>query len=178
MRISQDLAQQIAFKLTQGSRDNADLFRKEYQELVTQFYEQQTPVEVKKTFDTHPEWFSTRQRVDFSGQGFRYEQVTTTRSVICNQGQIATLPLTAKIADRLTKAKNKYEKADKECKALKDETETALINLRTFTRIRENIPAAIPFLPPPMSNALVVNVDSLNKKLNHQPAVKKAVANN
>lgn len=178
MRISQDLAQQIAYKLTQGSRDNADSFRVEYRELATAFYEQQTPKEVIAMKDLHPDYFQTRQRVDFAGHGFRYEQVTSTRSVICNAGQTANLALTPKIADKLTKAKAKWEKADKECQALKAETETALLNLRTFARISENIPAAIPFLPPPMSNALVVNVDSLNKKLKHQPAAKKVAVNN
>lgn len=98
--------------------------------------------------------------------------MTVESPVICNSGNTdATLTLTDAIATKLTKAKRKWEKAYADCQELKKETEQALINLRTFKNIRENIPEAGPFLPPPMSNSLVVNVESLNKKLAHQPAV-------
>lgn len=47
--------------------------------------------------------------------------------------------------------------------------------LKTHKNIAENLPEAVPFLPPPMSNALVVNFSSLQKKLNKQPEVSKQV---
>lgn len=177
-RISQDLASQIAFKLTAKSRAAADLLKKEYQSLVYELYLEETPAEIKKMFTKYPEWFYTRQVVSFFGHGFRFESVTVEKPVIVNtSNRDANLTLTDAIANKLTKFKRKYEKADADCKELKRETEQALINLRTFQRIRENIPEAAPFLPPPMSNALVVNVDALNKKLAGQPkAIEKAVS--
>ncbi len=172
-RISQDLAGQIAFKLTQKSRTAAELLHKEYRQLVEDAYNAQVPKMVTDTFAKHPEWFNTRTRVDFSGHGFRWEQVQTSNAVICNGGQNANLELTDKLATQLFKAKEKWRKADEAVKELQKETDQALINLRTFKNIRENIPEAAPFLPPPMSNSLVVNVDSLNRKLARQPDVKK-----
>lgn len=168
-RISQDLANQIAFKLTAKSRAAADLLKKEYQALVHQLYLDQIPAEVKKALAKHPEWFYTRQTVGFSGHGFRYEKVNVPIPVVCNSGSDANLTLTDEISSKLTNAKRKWEKADSGCNDLKKETEQALINLRTFKNIRENIPEAAPFLPPPMSNSLVVNVDDLNRKLSQQP---------
>lgn len=169
-RISQDLASQIAYKLTSKSRAAAEVLRKEYRDLVLQFYLEETPNAIKKTFELFPEWFSTRRTVALTGHGFRYEKVNVDIPVICNAGSgDAHLTLTDDIANKITKAKMKWEKADAECNDLKKEVETAMINLRTFQRIRENIPEAARFLPPPMSNALVVNVDSLNKKLSQQP---------
>lgn len=67
------------------------------------------------------------------------------------------------------KIKRELEKAEQEYKQLFSETENALLALKTQKNIRENLPEAIPFLPPPISNSLVVNFASLQKKLNKQP---------
>lgn len=105
MKISKDLAGQIAFKLTENSRLAAEVINKEYQELVTLAYESQTPQLVKDCFKKHPEWHYTRQTLCFSGHGFNYERVSTTRPIICNAGTDASLALTAKSAEILLKAK-------------------------------------------------------------------------
>jgi hypothetical protein len=175
MRISQTTAEQISYKLTEKSRIAADELHKEFRELITVLYEEETPEAIKKAFSEYPDWFYTRSNIEFTGHGFRWESIAPTRPVICNKDNHAHLTLTAKISEKISKAKTRYDKANQEYKALRKETETALLNLRTSNNIKENIPAAIPFLPPPMSNALVVNVDSLNKKLNRQPEVKKPV---
>jgi len=172
-RISKELAAQIATKLTEKSRIAAEELKKEYGQLAYEMYDAQTPKEVKDTFKKHPEWFYTRTRIDFSGHGFNYESVVCPNPVICNGGTNANLNLTAKLASQLTAASRKYEKAYDAYKQLKRETETAIINLGTHARIKENFPLAAPMLPPPMSNALVCNFDSLTKRLQKQPEVKK-----
>lgn len=175
MRISKDLAGQIAYKLTEKTRIAMDAVKKEYGLLATEMYEATIPEAIKAAHKKHPEWFYSRGTMHFSGHGFNFERVTTERQVICNSGTDANLTLTAKTATTLMAAKRKYEKAEAEYKALKKETETAFINLGTYARIREHIPAAAPMLPPPMSNALVCNFDSLNKRLEKQLSDKKTV---
>lgn len=172
-RISQDLARQIAHKLVKKSDEVVTLLRKEYEEMVLVGYQNQTPAEVKKCFKSHPEWFYTKNTVKLHGHGFNWEWVNTGEYVICNKGSECFLELTDALATRLSKAKSKWEKAKNERDKLIKETEHALINLRTYKNIREAMPAAAPFLPPPITNAIMVNVDSLNKKLAHQPEVKK-----
>lgn len=176
MRITKDLANQIAFKLTEKSRLVVEAEKIAYQTLVTELYEKETPTAVRECFAKHPEWFSTRSNISFSGHGFRWESIKSIRRVIPNIEGDARLTLTQKIADQLHKAQQKFEKADKFYKDLKQETETALVNLGTYKRIEENIPEAKKYLPPPMSNALVVNMDSLNKKLAKQPEIKAVTA--
>lgn len=175
--ISRTVAEQIAYKLTTKSKASADALQKEYQEIVTKLYEAQTPKSVKDCDKKHPEWFYKRGTVNFRGHGFSYENVTTTRQVICNGGTNANLELNPEIAKQIVVAKNKWEKALDDYKNLKRETENALIALKTHKNIREHLPEAAQYLPPPMSNALVVNFDSLKKRLERQPETnQKAVA--
>lgn len=176
-RISNDLAGQIAQKLTEKSRLAAEKLHVEYRELVTVFYESQTPDAVKKCFKDNYEWFSTRSSVNLDGHGFRWNQVSTTRPIICNNDSSANLKLTAKIADQITASKRKWEKAKEKYENLKTEAKQALLTLKTFNNIRKELPEAAPMLPPPMSNALVVNFSSLKKQLAAQPEIKKETVN-
>ena len=170
--ISKDLAEKIATKLTEKSRAAVDRLYADYKSVVTEMYEDQTPQLIKDVYKKHPEWFYKRQQVYFTGHGFNYERVTTTQSVICNNGTDAHLDLNSKLADKITSAKRKWDKAKKEYELLKDETRQALLTLKTFNNIRKELPEAAPMLPPPISNALVVNFSTLKKQLAKQPDIK------
>lgn len=172
-KISNELAKQIAIKLTEKSRIVADKFHVEYRELVTELYEEQTPQEVKAALKKFPDWIYTSGSVKLNGNGFNFEWVSTTRNIVSNGNNL--LNLTSKIADKITAAKRKWEKAKKQYECLKDETKQALLALKTTNNIRKEIPIAAPMLPPPMSNALVCNFDSLKRRLINQPEVKKEI---
>lgn len=174
-RISKELAKQVSIKLTEKSRMAADELHTVYREIATSMYEDQTPKEVKDCFKKNAEWFYTRSSISLDGHGFRWESISATRPVICNNNQNATLELNSKNSTVLINAKRKWEKAKDEYKKLQKETETAIINLGTHARIKENFPLAEPMLPPPMSNALVCNFDSLTKRLQKQPEPKQKV---
>jgi hypothetical protein len=175
MRISKELARSIALKLTEKSKLKADACKNEYGQLVYDIYDSTVPQEVKDMYKKHPDYFEIRGYVKFNGHGFKYEEVKVPLPVISNNTRYSQcdLKLTAAIADKLMKEKRKYEKAVKDYKDLFNETETALIALRTFKQIEQNIPAAKPFLPPPMSNALVCNFDKLNSRIDNQPEIVK-----
>ncbi len=170
--ISKELAGQIAFKLTEKSRIAADNLHVEYRELVTVAYEAQTPKEVKDCFKKNPDWFYTKATISFNGHGFQWESVTGTRQIIANGGTSANLTLNNKISDQLQKAKRTWDKAKDKYKDLKVETTNALLALKTHANIRKEFPEAIPMLPPPISNALIVSFDSLRHKIKNQPEVK------
>lgn len=172
-RISQDLADQIAAKLTKKSFDAVKELRKEYEDLVLVTYQSQVPDEVAGCFKKHHDWFTTTTSVQLDGHGFRYEYVDVHESVLCNAHRGAIIKMTSALADIFTKSKRKWQKAKEEAENLNRETRTALINLRTYKNIREAIPEAAPFIPPPITNAIAVNVSALNKKLATQPDAKK-----
>lgn len=166
--ISKDLASQIAYKLTEKTKIVCDNLHLQYKNLVLEFYEKQTPKEIKELRLKYPDWLYTTRRISFSGHGFRYEEVVAVSSVVTNSHQNAILELTSAIADKIIKSKRKYEKAKEQYEQLKSETNQALLTLKTFSNIRKELPQAIPFLPPPISNSLVINLDPLKTKLDKQ----------
>jgi len=172
-RISNDLAGQIALKLTEKSRILSDNLHLEYRELITQVYESQTPTEIRELYKKYPEWFYTRTAIIIDGNGFRWEKPSSTRPVIQNNQTDAKLLLSPKVSEKILASKRKWEKAKAEYDDLRAETKQALLTLKTFSNIRKELPEAAPLLPPPLSNSLIVNFDSLHKKLSKQPDVAK-----
>jgi hypothetical protein len=170
--LSQMVIENIAEKMTERSKKHSEVMLKEYQELATLLYDAQVPDEVKKCFKNHPDYIETTRTVYLDGHGFNRETVSLSKQAPATSGYHETLKLTAAIADKLIKAKRKWEKARDEYKDLYNETKSALLALKTHKNIRENLSEAIPFLPPPMSNSLVVNFNSLQKKLKKQPEIK------
>lgn len=172
-RISNELATQIAFKLTEKSRIAADALHVQYRELVTVIYESQTPDEVTICLKKYPDWISTIGGIKLNGHGFNWEYISATRHIICNNGSNSSgiLKMTDKNSKQIMEAKRKWDKAKEKYENLKSESKQALLALKTFNNIRKELPQAAPMLPPPMSNALVCNFTSLKSKLNNQPEV-------
>lgn len=170
-RISNELAGQIAFKLTEKSRIAMEKLHVDYKELVTSLYEKQTPEDVSECFKKHPDWIYTENKVKLDGHGYNYEWVTSTRPVISNSYGDCVMKMTDKNSKQITAAKQKWQKAKEKYEDLKSESKQAILVLKTFNNIRKELPMAAPMLPPPISNALVCNFTSLKSKLNHQPEV-------
>lgn len=175
--LSKMVIENIASKMTEKSKKYADKLKKDYQELVTTFMESQVPDEIKKCFKNHSEYIETTSSAYLDGHGFNRESVALNKQVPAKSSYHEQLNLTSAIADKIIKAKRKYEKAKEEYEQLYQETESALFALKTGKNIRENLPEAIPYLPPPMSNSLIVNFDTLQKRLNKQPEMKETATN-
>ncbi len=172
-QLSKQVIEQIAHKLTEKSKKYVDQCEKELKEIVTEMYIQQVPIEVMKVFKTHCEYVETTQCLYLDGHGFNRENISMTRQLPAMSNYNQKLNLTAVIADKIMKVKRKKEKAKEDYKNLVTETEAALYALKTAKNVRENLPEAAVYLPPPMSNALIVNFNTLQKKLNKQPEVLK-----
>lgn len=173
--LSKMVIESIATKMTEKSRKYVDQLLKDYQTLATEIYETQIPDEVKKCFKTHSEYIQTTESLYLDGNGFNRVSASMTKRLPAKSEYSQRVKLTSITADKLIAAKIKYEKAQDDYKQLRLETESALYALKTGKNIRENFPEAIPYLPPPMSNSLVVNFSSLQKKLVKQPDIKKEV---
>lgn len=175
--LSKDLAKQIAKKLTQKSKDNVDFLLREYQQGVADAYEVSLPNDVLVFYKKYSKYTNSVLSIRMYGNGFNHEVVNIFKSLPNDDNSYyATFEPNAKVAEKLVKAKQKYEKAKKEYNILLEESEQALLTLKTYNNIRKELPEAAPYLPPPLSNALVVNFDSLKKRLNKQPEIKKEVA--
>lgn len=148
----------------------------EYRELVTSSYEETIPEDVKKCFKKHPDWFTSNCSIKIHGNGFDWEYLSATRPVISNENQRGKLEPNSKLAEKIIRVKNKWQDAVEKYKKLMKESEAALLTLKTYNNIRKELPIAASMLPPPMSNALVCNFESLKKKLSTQPEEKKVAA--
>lgn len=166
--ISKDLAGQIAIKLTSKSSEYKEGLYEDFRNLAVLAYRESIPDEVMAMFKKYPDYIETTEGVRLDGNGFSREYV----SMIGQLPGTGNFKLSVKWAEKITTAKRKYEDAKKKYGELRRETESALLALKTINNIRKELPAAAPFLPPPISNALVCNFDSLKKKLQKQPEVK------
>jgi hypothetical protein len=172
-QLSKQVIEQIALKMTEKSKKFVDACEKELKEVVTEVYAATIPAEVMKVFKTHCEYVETTQSLYVDGNGFNREDFTMTKQLPSTSGYSTKLKLTATTADQILKVKRKRDKAREDYKNLVQETESALSALRTHKNVRENLPEAAAYLPPPMSNALVVSFDSLQKRLRKQPDISK-----
>jgi len=175
-KLSKQVIESIAEKMTAQTEKAVKQLETDYKELVTSLYEQQIPQAVKTFAKQYPLWIHFINSVKLDGHGFNWEYVSTTRPVIKPETGHSLLNLDAKIAAKIKTTYNKWVDAKKQYKLLVAETVQALSALGTHNRIKENLPEAAPYLPPPMSNALVVNFGSLQKKLKAQPDTKKIAA--
>ena len=144
--------------------------------MTTIFYEEQIPEKVKSLFKTNPDYVITTSSVYADGNGFNRESISLSKALPSVSGYNTRITLSAAQADKLVKAKRKFEKAKEDYEVLLRETQSALLALKTEKNVRENLPEAVPFLPPPMSNSLVVNFKSLQDRLNKQPDAKETVS--
>lgn len=173
--LSKMLIEQIAEKMTVQSKKYYKSLYEEMTKVVTAVYVDTIPEEVKKCFKTYPDYVETTSSVYLDSHGFSRKSLSLTKQHPATSSYHVPLHLTAITADRIMKVMRKWEKAQEDYKTLVQETESALYALKTNKNIRENLPEAVPYLPPPMSNSLVVNFNSLQKKLNKQPVVAESV---
>lgn len=174
-RISKDLAWDLARKLTSGSESAIELLRAEFEEAVTCAYEAQIPDDIKELSKRHPDWFQHVEDIRLDSSGFASTYVNLTRPVIAFHGKGQFPGLNNSISAPLVKMNHKIMNADKKYKTLKRETQQALLALKTHANIIKHFPNAAPLLPRQMSLSLVVNFDSLKRRLNQQPEIPEAV---
>ncbi len=172
MRISKELAEKIAYKMTLVTYEKVKELKEAFCYAVTELYKKEIPAEVAELFKKYPSYVNTNSQIRLNGNGWNYEHVNLAENVPSDNNGYDTLVPTSKQSDALKKLKHQYEDAQKAYKKLLSDTENALLMLRTFARIKEQLPEAEKYLPPPMSNALVVNFENLQDRLKKQPVTK------
>lgn len=169
MRITKEIAYNVALGLTNKSKKACEKLETEFQLAVVCAYDQQIPDLVKSTFKKFPEWFARTDYITLRGHGFNHESVFLKKQAICNNGSnSAFLAMDDEIGSALQMKRNAHAKARKKYSELLNETAQTLMDLRTYKRISEVFPSAMPFLPKEMSTSLIVNIDSLLLKLDRQ----------
>lgn len=169
-RISKELAAIIAGQLVAHKYAAIEQLKKEYNTFIFDTFQEQTPKEVKDFFKKFPDYFEIESHINFTGHGFRWEQVYISDTeekapIIANKDNKAMLTLDKSLASQISKRLHAIEKAEDQYKKVKGEIRMALINLRTYKNITDKFPEAAEHLPKISVPAVIVNIEGLRKKI-------------
>ena len=160
--ITKTMAAEVAKKLTEKKAESSAAAKTELQRAFTEMYEQKVNPEILKLYAKHPSYFNRRTDFQVSGNGLSYEWFETTKEMPCANAQFKP---DADQAEELIKLKGVKDARDSELRKLRYELETVLWSLRSYKKIAEFLPEAVPFLPQKITTALAVNVSDLRQRL-------------
>jgi len=164
-RITKEIAHQVALKLTSKKFEECLKLIEELAVETFKLYSNTVPKEIVELSKKFPDYFNFSEHLNVTGNGFSYDQIKISeKSVVksCNK-YFTPSPQDAKV---LMAIKNKIDDARKSYKDLVFEIENLVYHLRTYAKVTEQFPEAVPFLPnKAITNALAINIDDIRKKL-------------
>lgn len=164
MNISKTTAHEVAKKVTEKKKQVIDDLQIEFSEHLEAIYKKQIPAGVLSEFGKNKAYFKTTSSTSIVGEGFDFRRENFTKNLPYKDNNAITKPSPEEAAV-LIKISNGIDNLKKEYEQTRKEVEAALISLRTYKRIEENFPEAFLFLPKQQNTALVVNLESLRRKL-------------
>lgn len=167
-RITKQLAEQVAIKLTEDKKANIKLLKDKLKTIATEHYLKTIPKEVKDFYKKHPKYTKQTSYVNLVGAGLEYNHTDIDNSP--HNGNSNQVKVTNEEANIVVDVQRLIEDAQKEYRDLVSEIEIALLGLRTFKNVQEKFPEAYEFLPEISYNtSLAINLKDVRCKIN--PAV-------
>ena len=163
-RITKELANRIAEKLISKQLEEVKKLNFEFEEKVYLAILKTIPKEVMDCYEKNPDFFNTTRSFYMYGKGWHSETIASSKKLPKNNFFSAE-KLNEADSNKLLKERQLIDDKKLEAKKLLKEIEVALYSLRTYTRISEHLPEAIPFLPSATSTALQVNLSDIRKKI-------------
>jgi hypothetical protein len=160
--ITKQISSDIAEALSKFKKEEYNKARLRTQIVFTEMVLQELPPTVKDTFAKFPGYFAARKSRQLHGNGCSYQYIDTTTVLPCSNSTFSPTPEQAKV---LLSHLAKEQTAKKAWEDLHREIENTLSSLKTYKRISDYFPEAIPYLPEKTSTALSLNIDSLRQKL-------------
>jgi hypothetical protein len=164
-RITKEIAKEVALKLTSKKFEEYQVLIEELSLKTFELYSATIPKEIIESSKKFPDYFDFSHHLNVTGNGFSYDQIKISeKSVVKSSNKYYTpQPQDAKA---LMAVKNKIEDARKSYKDLVFEIENLVYHLRTYAKVAEQFPEAVPFLPnKAITTALAINIDDIRKKL-------------
>lgn len=159
IRITKDEAKAIAKVLTSGLKNKLEQIDKERKEVAYKYFLSLVPQPVLSLYEIHKDYF---KKLDTSVYVDGKWYFSIKFDVPFNGDQTIK---DEKVKEQLTKLQNQYEKAEKQKHELVTNLQEAIYNLRTYKRISEEFPEAIPFLQKKPNTELQINLNSLREQL-------------
>jgi len=161
-RITKIAADKVALILTTKKQKQVTDAKVAVNEYITKLYEATIPKVIIDGFAKFPDFFKKSGILYIGGTGIqRWESVNITKSL---PNPDKTFELKQEQAEKFIKLKREHEKQTTEYEKLKLDVETAVFNARTYKRIAELFPEAVPHLPavfPPPA----INYSDIRKRI-------------
>lgn len=163
MRITQQLAKEISFKVTQPLRDNVTDLSKERAQLVTDVVKKKIPAEVLDMYSRRKEYFEETYSVKLQGVGISSHKYYSLSEPM--PYPTSTVEVCKTDAKKFVKLSDKISDAKVQAESTENELYQTLLSLRTVKNVLENMPELKELLPQSKTQALVVPVDNIKKKI-------------
>lgn len=161
-RITKQIAEDIAVKLCSKKKTLLDESNKKLSFFITDVAKRKVPKEVSIAFSKMPSYIKTRSCPYVQGQGISgYPSVSLTESVPMDSDSIQ---LNAKEAEKYLSLKAVCIENKKTYEGLLKEVENALLNCRTYNKVKELFPEAATYLPP-VYDPPALNLIEIRKKI-------------
>lgn len=165
MRITKANAEHISEMLTAKKTREAKKHYQETKDYVSELAKSTITKEVMDAFMKYRSYFKTASSLKIYGPGTNHETVSLGQELPCKDGYCIQKTLTAaeskKIIGMLEASKDKKKEID----ALRKDIEETVLALGTHQKIKDSFKEAAAHLWEKQNTALIVNVESLRKRL-------------
>lgn len=134
--------------------------------LITE-YMKEVPESVRDFFSKFPHYCSTTYRISIQGNGWSYTDCSLSNNKVVpfNENNQVFYP-NEEQGERLLKLYRLYTAENKNINELRSQIQTTLLELKSFKKIRENFPIAIPYLPSLEAQLIpIINLTDLVSKI-------------
>jgi len=163
-RITKDLAERTALKLTEKKLLAINMVKEELSKLLFDYQYESLPEQIKDCFKAHPDYFNKSSSFRPLGEGlnFSYHNIISELPYSKN----ANVVLNKEQANRVSKLIAKKETMSQKYRQLNIEIESTLFALRTYKNVEREFPEAFVLLPELSTNtSVMINVSSIRSQL-------------
>lgn len=169
MRITKQLAENIARQLLSKKVKEIEEIEQKMSRITTEYYESTIPIPVLNLAKKHKGWVRMTDVVKLNNGFFRYYGIKLTKTLpkLDTYSEVIS-DLDPKFNKEIQALYNKKKELTERGIELKNETISTLIALGTYKRVAEVFPEAARLLPDEgkvTSKALTVNVELLRKRI-------------
>lgn len=164
MRITKAEAKNVASKLLETKVNKFKSMKEQLTLEIKNAALSIVPKEVLVVYNKYPQYFMGNSKYLYvNGEGIGY-----IKNVPLNKRDNYVIVQDPAIQSKLIRLRDEISEKGDELESLRYDVETALYSLKTYKRISEEFPQAIPFLPSKENNELALNIKDIILKLDEK----------
>jgi len=162
MNVTKQIAREVAIKLLKPKQDELKAIKDKLGIEAYLILASTIPANVIVGFEANKQYYHFTKTIQVRGYGFNFEWIEMSDILPYNS---KTTELTQDQANSLMPLWIQKIDKEKEIKELKTDLENAILTLRTYARIKEQLPEAYELLPDKTSTAISINLESIKTRL-------------